>query len=74
MAPESPVYRNRADVVFLINGIPVAIAETKSAHKPNGLEDGVEQIRRYHRETPDLFAAAQLFEVTQLLEFYYGPT
>lgn len=67
-------YRNRADVVFLINGIPVAVAETKSAHKPNGLEEGVDQIRRYHRETPDLFAAAQLFEVTQLLEFYYGPS
>ena len=71
---KAPVYRNRADVVFLINGIPVAIAETKSANKPNGLEDGVDQIRRYHRETPDLFAAAQLFEVTQLLEFFYGPS
>ena len=27
------VHRNRADVVFLINGIPVAIVETKSAGK-----------------------------------------
>jgi type I restriction enzyme, R subunit len=68
------VYRNRADVVFLINGIPVAVAETKAAHKPTGLEEGIDQVRRYHRETPDLFVAAQLFEVTQLLDFWYGPT
>ena len=27
------VHRNRADVVFLINGIPVAVVETKSANK-----------------------------------------
>ena len=27
------VYTNRADVVFLINGIPVAVVETKSANK-----------------------------------------
>ena len=58
------VYRNRADVVFLINGVPVAVAETKGASKANGLAEGVDQIRRYHRETPELFAAAQLFEVT----------
>ena len=28
---------NRADVMFLINGIPVAIVETKSAKKANGM-------------------------------------
>lgn len=68
------VYRNRADVVFLINGVPVAVAETKGASKPNGVAEGVDQIRRYHRETPELFAAAQLFEVTQLFDFWYGAT
>jgi type I restriction enzyme R subunit len=47
------VYRNRADVVFLINGIPVAIAETKSATKRDGLAEAVDQLRRYHRETPE---------------------
>ena len=35
------VHRNRADVVFLINGIPVAIVETKSANKRDGLAEGV---------------------------------
>ena len=42
------VYANRADVVFLINGIPIAIAETKGTSKANGMEQGVTQIRRYH--------------------------
>ena len=34
------VYRNRADVVFLINGIPVAVVETKNAHKPGRVGNG----------------------------------
>lgn len=65
-------HRNRADVVFLINGLPVAVAETKCATKIGGLEDGIAQIRRYHAETPELFTHAQLFEVTELIRFYYG--
>ena len=68
------VHRNRADVVFLINGIPVAVVETKSANKRDGLAEGVEQIRRYHDETPEMFTAAQLFGVTQMLELFYGVT
>ena len=68
------VHRNRADVVFLINGIPVAVVETKAAKKRDGLAMGVEQIRRYHRETPELFTTAQLFGVTQLLDFFYSVT
>ena len=66
--------RNRADVVFLINGIPVAVVETKNANKPDGLALGVEQIRRYHDETPEMFTTAQLFGVTQLHDFFYGVT
>ena len=68
------VHRNRADVVFLINGIPVAIVETKSANKQDGLAEGVDQIRRYHAETPEMFTVAQLFGVTQMLDFFYGVT
>ena len=71
---KSTVFRNRADVVFVINGIPVALAETKDAGKQDGLSIGVDQIRRYHRETPEMFVATQVFEVTQLLDFYYGVT
>ena len=67
-------HRNRADVVFLINGIPVAVVETKSVNKRDGLALGVEQIRRYHDETPEMFTTAQLFGVTQLTDFFYGVT
>lgn len=63
------VHRNRADVVFLINGIPVAVVETKSASKRDGLAEGVEQIRRYQAETPEMFTTAQLFGVTHLHNF-----
>ena len=59
---------------FLINGIPVAVVETKSDGKSDGLSLGVEQIRRYHNETPEMFTTAQLFGVTQLLDFFYGVT
>lgn len=68
------VYTNRADVTFLINGIPVAIAETKKAGLHDGLAKGIEQVRRYHRETPEMLIAPQVFEVTQLIDFYYGAT
>ncbi len=65
---------NRADVVFLINGVPVALAELKAAEKASGAADGVEQVRRYHRETPEMLVFPQVFEVTQLFDFYYGVT
>ncbi len=68
------LHRNRADVMFCINGIPVAVVETKSAAKKDGLDEGVTQIRRYHRETPELLSAPQVFDVTHILDFYYGIT
>ena len=71
---QNAAHRNRADVVFLINGIPVAIVEAKNAGKSDGLALGVDQIRRYHSETPEMFTTAQLFGVTQLLDFFYGVT
>lgn len=70
----STVHRNRADVVCLINGIPVAIVETKNTNRPDGVALGVEQIRRYHTETPEMFTTAQIFGVTQLLDFFYSVT
>jgi type I restriction enzyme R subunit len=67
-------HANRADVMFVINGIPVAIVETKSATKKDGIDEGVTQIRRYHQQTPELMTAPQLFDVTHLIDFYYGVT
>jgi type I restriction enzyme R subunit len=67
-------HTNRADLMFLINGIPVALVETKSAAKKEGIEEGLTQVRRYHRETPEMLTAPQVFDITHLLDFYYGPT
>ena len=67
-------YTNRGDVILLINGIPVIIVETKGAHKKEGIAEGIDQIRRYHRETPELMTHNQIFDVTHMLDFYYGVT
>lgn len=67
-------HSNRADVMFAINGVPVAIVETKGATKADAVDAGVTQIRRYHRETPELLAAPQVFDVTRLVDFFYGVT
>ncbi len=65
---------NRADVMFLINGIPVAIVETKSPKKAKGIEEGLIQIREYHHETPEMLTMPQVFDITDLIYFYYGVT
>jgi type I restriction enzyme R subunit len=67
-------FTNRGDVTFLINGIPVIIAETKGADRREGIEEGIAQIRRYHIETPEMLTQPQIFDVTHLLDFYYGVT
>lgn len=64
----------RSDVVFFINGIPVIMVETKAAHKVGGLEEGFTQIRRYHRETPELMAILQIYGITRGLGLHYSST
>jgi type I restriction enzyme, R subunit len=65
-------YGTREDVVFLINGIPVLVIECKNADKQEAIALGVDQIRRYHRETPELFISQQLFTATDSIGFSYG--
>lgn len=67
-------YANREDVVFLINGIPVLVIECKNSTKDEALAIGIDQIRRYHRETPEFFVPQQLFTVTESIGFSYGVT
>jgi len=64
----------RADVVFLVNGIPVIIIETKAATKVEGIAEAFDQIRRYHQDGAELLAQTQLFALTHLVKFYYGAT
>ena len=64
----------RADVMFVVNGVPVAIVEHKNPTDADAIERGVTQLRRYEIETPELMGAAQLFNVTHLLDYWYGVT
>ena len=65
---------NRADVMFVINGVPVALAEHKNPKDADAIERGITQLRRYERETPELMGSAQIFNVTHLLDYWYGVT
>jgi type I restriction enzyme R subunit len=64
----------RFDVAMLINGIPVVLIETKSAHKRDGMAEALAQIRRYHEQGPEALAVLQLFGITHILGFKYGAT
>ncbi len=67
-------YGTREDVVFLINGIPVLVIECKNADKEEAIALGVDQIRRYHEETPEVMVPQMLFTVTEAIGFSYGVT
>ncbi|MDR1776676.1 MAG: HsdR family type I site-specific deoxyribonuclease [Desulfovibrio sp.] len=65
---------NRADVIFVLNGIPVCIVEHKNPRSGDAIDRAVAQLRRYESETPELLTAPQLFNVTHLIEYWYGVT
>ncbi|HAB53306.1 MAG: restriction endonuclease subunit R [Ignavibacteria bacterium RIFOXYB2_FULL_35_12] len=67
-------YGNREDVVFLVNGIPLVVIECKNATKDEAIAIGIDQIRRYHNETPEMLIPQQIFSVTEALGFSYGVT
>jgi type I restriction enzyme R subunit len=71
---QSGPYKIRADVVFLVNGIPVILVETKAATRLEGIAEALDQVRRYHREAPDLLVQTQIFALTHLVQFFYGAT
>src|SRR5438034_7359 len=64
----------RDDGVLLINGIPVLVIECKNATKDEAIALGVDQVRRYHRETPELFVPQMVFTTTEAIGFSYGVT
>lgn len=67
-------YGTREDVVFLINGIPVLVVECKNASKEEAIALGVDQLRRYHEETPEVMVPQMLFTATEAIGFAYGVT
>src|SRR5207249_362494 len=64
----------REDVVSRINGNPVLVIECKNATKDEAIALGVDQIRRYHAETPELFVPQMVFAATEAIGFSYGVT
>lgn len=76
------MHTNRYDVVFLINGIPILFVETKAVAKFFGdnteresiITEALEQVKRYHRETPEAMTLFQLFLVTNIIHFLYSTT
>jgi len=67
-------FGTREDVVFLVNGIPVLVIECKNAHKDEAIALGIDQIRRYHFETPEAMVPEMLFTATEAIGFPYGVT
>ncbi len=65
---------NRADVMFAVNGVPVCIVEHKNPKDGDAIERAIKQLRRYEIETPELIGAPQIFNVTHLLDYWYGVT
>ena len=65
---------DREDIVFLINGIPILVIECKNATKDQAISLGIDQIRRYHTEIPELYVPQMLYTVTEAIGFSYGVT
>lgn len=64
----------RQDIVFFVNGIPVIFIEVKAPHVLQAMDNAIEQVKRYHRECPELLAVEQAFVITHLIQFLYGVT
>ena len=64
-------FGTREDVVFLVNGIPVLVIECKNANKDEAIALGIDQIRRYHLETPEVMAPEMLFTAREAIGFFY---
>ncbi|GMU96096.1 type I restriction endonuclease subunit R [Ignavibacterium album] len=67
-------FGNREDIVFFINGIPIIVIECKNSTKDEALAIGLDQIRRYHKETPEMLIPQQIFTITEAIGFLYGVT
>lgn len=65
---------NRLDIVFLINGLPLAVIENKNPKKLDAMEEAITQLKRYERETPEAMTCPQVFNITHLIEYFYGAT
>ncbi len=65
---------NRPDIVFLVNGVPVALIECKNPKLNGAMDKALVQLRRYEKETPEMLVAPQIFNLPHLIEWFYGVT
>lgn len=50
------------------------LVEHKNPKDGGAIDRGVTQLKRYEKETPELIGTPQLFNVTHLLDYWYGVT
>jgi len=63
----------RADLVLLVNGLPLAVIEAKTPTRPAvGWVDGVLQLAEYEKDLPELFAPNVLNVAVDGKELRYG--
>ena len=71
---KNPHKKNRPDVMFLINGLPLAIVENKNPKVKDSMEEAIRQLKRLERETPEIMSHPQVFNITDALQYFYGAT
>ncbi len=67
-------FTNRQDIIFLINGVPVVDLECKNLTTDEGVDKALDQIRRYHRESPELIVIEQAYLASEGIRLEYGVT
>ncbi len=70
----NPHKTNRPDVMFLINGLPLALVENKKPGVTDSMEQALAQIKRLESETPEILSCTQVFNITDAFEYFYGVT
>lgn len=65
---------NRADMVLLVNGIPLVLIECKNPTREEvSWKDAYDQIKRYEEEIPEIFKYVQFSIATDGISTYYLP-
>jgi type I restriction enzyme R subunit len=71
---EGPKGSIRADIVLLVNGIPLVLIECKSSTEERvDWTDAYKQIKRYEEQAPELFKYVQFSIATDGMKTYYFP-
>ena len=64
----------RIDIIFFINGIPTFFVETKSPKDSQSIPKAMDQVKRYHRECPEIMTILQIYALSNLTKYCYSTT